>query len=199
MTDFRTATSIGERIQAARKDRGMRTAADLAAAIPGGMVKESTIQNVEAGRKLELTVSQLLNIALALRLPPAFLLAPIGNPDGALDLPHLSQDFSTMVVAEFEGWFSGNTNGAYFITSAAEHRDRNQLQALREFKAELRERTRLIQSLDLEKEMSSTVGGSPDGALESETVARLRETDRRLKKLSEYLESAGLDVGSVAH
>ena len=173
----------------------MRTAADLAAAIPGGVVKESTIQNVEAGRKAELTVSQLLNIAFALRLPPAYLLAPLGNPDGKIDLAYLSDDLENMKVVEFENWLSGNVNGAYSVSSAAEHRDRNQLQALRELEVELRERKRLSQTFDLERGLAAKENFVEDSAaLEGETEARLEETNRRLSRLVDYLESAGWNL-----
>ena len=193
MTDFRTATSIGERIRAARKDRGFRTPAELSAAIPGGVVKESTIQNVEAGRKAELTVSQLLNISLALRLPPAFLLAPLGRLDDKLDLANLSDDFQSMTTAEFESWLSGTTPGAYRVTTAAEHRDRHQLQAIRELGTNIRERDRLTKVLELEAELDSSaydVGRHPG----STTSSRLKESKRRITELTAYLVSSGLEA-----
>jgi transcriptional regulator with XRE-family HTH domain len=192
VTDFRTATSIGERIQGARKDRGMRTPADLAAAIPGGVVKVSTIQNVEAGRKAELTVSQLLNIAFALRLPPVYLLAPLGKPHDRLDLTNLSEDLTQMTVIEFDAWLSGNTLGAYRVTSAAEHRDRNLIHAMRDLEFQNRERTRLGREFELEAELAS------DGhqGRSQETQRGIEDASRRIRELLEYLNSAGLDPES---
>jgi transcriptional regulator with XRE-family HTH domain len=176
----------------------MRTAADLAAAIPGGAVKESTIQNVEAGRKAELTVSQLLNIALALRLPPAYLLAPLGRPNGSLDLANLSDDFSSMTNVEFDGWLSGAPSGAFRITSASEHLDRLQLQALRELAVELRERTRLNKLLHLERELRPETENHESSTLTAGSQARLQETSRRITELTTYLESAGWDIAPWA-
>jgi transcriptional regulator with XRE-family HTH domain len=172
----------------------MRTAAELAAAIPGGVVKESTIQNVEAGRKAELTVSQLLNIALALRLPPAYLLAPIGTPLGSLDLANLSEEFNTMTVIEFEAWLSGNQLGAYTVTSASEHRDRNQLLAMRELDSLLRERIRLRRTIRLENELQTAHADHEISSLRTESQARLEGTDRRVGELANFLESAGWDM-----
>jgi transcriptional regulator with XRE-family HTH domain len=194
VTDYRTAKTIGERIQAARKDRGLRTAADLAAAVPGGVVKESTIQNVEAGRKAELTVSQLLNISIALDLPPAYLLAPLGRPLDSLDLANLSDDFARMTVIEFDAWLSGNTRGAYRVTSAAEHRDRNLIHALRELQSQLRERWRLAHEIELEAELTPHGQESPS----ADTRRRLDDASRRISELSEYLRSSGLDPQSWA-
>ena len=194
MTDYRTATSIGERIQAARKDRGMRTAADLAAAIPDGVVKESTIQNVEAGRKAELTVSQLLNLALALRVPPIYLLAPVGTPDATLDLANLSSDFKSMTVVEFDAWLSGTTSGAYRATSTDEHQDRNHLQAIRELNAAVTERTRLERVRQLEREVASSANSKNADDSPSLQDAQLTETNRRINDLRSYLKSAGLAV-----
>jgi hypothetical protein len=169
----------------------MRTAADLAAAIPGGVVKESTIQNVEAGRKAELTVSQLLNIALALRLPPVFLLAPMGNPHAQLDLANLSDGFESMSAIEFDAWLSGQLLGAYRVIDADEHRDRVLLDALRELDTQSREKSRLERTIELEKELLSDARTDDLRALRGETKRRYDETIVRVAELSAFLKSAG--------
>jgi len=66
MADFRTAQGIGERIQAARKQRGIRSTRELVQLIPNGTVTESILQNIEAGRKKDISVSMLLNITFVL-------------------------------------------------------------------------------------------------------------------------------------
>ena len=78
------------RIRAARRARGRRTARELADTIVGGNLTEAIIENIEAGRKVALGVNQLLNIAMALRVPPGYMLAPLSEPDRPLDLPNLS-------------------------------------------------------------------------------------------------------------
>ena len=58
--------SIGKRIADYRKFGKIGTAADLAARIPNPKVTASVIQNIESGRKADLSVSQLLDIAMGL-------------------------------------------------------------------------------------------------------------------------------------
>ncbi|TFD89813.1 helix-turn-helix domain-containing protein [Cryobacterium serini] len=76
MMNFLAQAGIGDRIQAIRKQHAIRSARALADLIPGDNVTESIVQNIEAGGKDDLLVSQLLNIAKALRVSPIFLLAP---------------------------------------------------------------------------------------------------------------------------
>lgn len=90
MTSFLSQSGIGNRIQAIRKQRGIRSAKDLAAQVPGNDVTEAIVQNIEAGRTLDLSVSQLLNIAKALRVSPIFLLTPIASPLAKLDIANLT-------------------------------------------------------------------------------------------------------------
>ena len=90
LTDFRSESSLDARIRTARRARGRRTARELADTIVGGNLTEAIIENVEAGRKVALDVNQLLNIAMVLRVPPSYMLAPLSEPDRPLDLPNLS-------------------------------------------------------------------------------------------------------------
>jgi hypothetical protein len=80
VTNFLAQVGIGDRIQAIRKQHGIRSARALADFIPGDNVTESIVQNIEAGRKDELLFSQPLSIAKSLRVTPIFLLAPIATP-----------------------------------------------------------------------------------------------------------------------
>ena len=139
---------------------------------------------MEAGRKSELTVSQLLNIALALRIPPVYLLAPLGLPESKLDLANLSPDFESMTVVEFEAWLSGNTTSTHQLSSAAEHRDRNQLAALRELFVQRQERERICRALDLEEELAPRTVDSELGDFQALARSRLRTTDKRIAELT---------------
>lgn len=191
MTAFHDESGIGERIQAARKQRGFRSTRDLAQAIPGGNITESILQNIEAGRKTDLSVSQLLNIALALRVAPAFLLAPLARSHDRLDLANLSDAFREMDVVEFESWFSGNADGAYRPTIADELSERNQLQALRELDRHNRELKRLTALSAIEQDgLSENVQPAAWDSFES----RIGEASRQIDKLASYLESAGWHV-----
>ena len=191
MTDFRTETSIGDRIQAVRKHRGIRTTKELADTIAGDNVTEAILQNIEAGRKSDLAVSQLLNIAHALGVSPLFLLAPVGRPLDTLDLPNLSQALAAMTVVEFDAWISGETDGAYRWTTTDERSERTQLQAMRELDALIRERNRLTSNLQVEATLNTAAGDNDAAQPWNTTQDRLNEANRRITQLSSFLTSAG--------
>ena len=190
MTDFKTEHGLGNRIQAARKVRGIRTAADLAAAIPGGKVTEAIIQNIEAGRKTDITVSQLLNIAFAIRIPPIYLLAALGDPEAKLDLANLSDDLTDMTPAELDAWINGSTDGAYRWKTVQERSERAQLDAFREYQQLLAERTRLRAIAEIEKNDALTESQLSEQTWET-TQDRIDNTQRRISQITEYLGSAG--------
>lgn len=191
MTDFRTADGIGARIKALRKLRGIGSARALADLIDHPNVTDAILQNIEAGRKVDLTISQLLNLALALGVPPSVLLAPIGRPQNSLDLSGLSSGFDGMTSAEFDGWMSGMLESAYVWKTAAEHSERAQLEALRTLLECVREKARLGVALGLEATRES---GSPFIA---DTQKRLSTLDQRIDLLASFLESAGWDTTSL--
>jgi transcriptional regulator with XRE-family HTH domain len=190
MADFRTATTVGARIAALRKARGFASTKALAEAIPGDSVTESILQNIEANRKNDLAVAQLLNIAVALRVSPLFILAPLGSPHEHLDLPHITPAVAEMSVAEFDAWVSGLTNGGYRPVTADEMSERTQLEALRELLAARRERHRLDTLIGLSKEDGSSVA-EPEW---DDFQSRLEETDRRIRQLETFLGSAGWGI-----
>ncbi|MEJ1230771.1 MAG: helix-turn-helix domain-containing protein [Galbitalea sp.] len=187
MADFRTATTVGARIAALRKARGFASTKALAEAIPGDSVTESILQNIEANRKNDLAVAQLLNIAAALRVSPLFILAPLGSPHEHLDLPNITPDVAEMSVAEFDAWVSGLTDGGYRPVTADELSERTQLEALRELLAQRRERHRLETIIELSKDDGSSVAEPQWDNFQS----RLDETNRRIRQLEVFLGSAG--------
>lgn len=190
MTDFRTAGSIGERIQAARKTRGL-SARELAEAI-GGVPTQSTIENIELGRKAAVDVVQLLNIAMALRVPLSYLLAPMGLPDSGLDLPGLSIEFASMTSSEFDAWLSSVPDGARLPTSIDERNAVSELQALRAWKAYVSEIVRLEAALRLQR-VDSVVG---DDGHQRPLETRLAEARREAERLASFLHSAGWPIRS---
>lgn len=194
MTDFLAQSGIGNRIQAIRKEHGIRSAKDLADAIPSENVTEAIVQNIEAGRKQDLSVSQLLNIAKALNVTPIFLLTPIGRPTAGLDIANLSSSFDGMTVVEFDAWISGEAQGAYLWTTAAERSERAQLQAMRDLYQMTRERKRLAANLEVERSLDASTDDPPEPRPWDETEDRLAETNRRIAQLSSYLSSAGWEV-----
>lgn len=198
MTGFIRQTGIGERIQAIRKRHGIRSAKDLADLMPGGNVTEAVLQNLEAGRKQDLTVSQLLNIARALSVPPVFLLAPIARPHDTLDLVNLSTAFDGMTVAEFDSWIAGETSGAYRWNSLIERTERSQLEALRELLASIRERRRLTGNLAVSAQLIPENEAATAPPVWDTTRARLIEANRRIEQLSSFLTEAGWDPAGWA-
>jgi transcriptional regulator with XRE-family HTH domain len=195
MADFRTATTVGARIAALRKARGFASTKALAEAIPGDSVTESILQNIEANRKNDLAVAQLLNIAAALRVSPLFILAPLGSPHEHLDLPNITPDVAAMSVAEFDAWVSGLTDGGYRPVTADELSERTQLEALRELLAERRALRRFQNIIELEKEIPATADGGTAAEWDN-TELRIEETKRRIQQLEIYLASAGWGVDS---
>ncbi|MBX0299403.1 helix-turn-helix domain-containing protein [Cryobacterium sp. 1639] len=100
-----TIEHIGRRVAGYRKAAGFKTAGDLADAIPNDAITKSTIQNVESGRKADLTVSQLLDISKALDIPPVALVVPINMPLAKAELPGVGQSVSEMTVWDVVEWF----------------------------------------------------------------------------------------------
>ena len=178
--------------------RGFKSTKELAAAIPGDSVTGSILQNIEAGRKNDLAVAQLLNIAAALRLSPLFILAPLGSPHEHLDLPNISPAVAGMSVAEFDAWVSGLTDGSYRALSVDELSERTQLEAFRELLAARRElrRLELRPRIDEAKEWQESPGGLEDQAILHDVQFRIDDTKRRISQLEVYLGSAGWGVDS---
>lgn len=187
MADFRSESGIGVRIRLARRERGYRTTADLANAIPGGNVTEAILENIESGRKADISVSQLLNIARGLGVPVSMLLAPIGTPGSNLDLPNLSDDFADMTAAEFDCWLSATPLSSYQPRLASERSDVATLNTLRELGTLRREIDRIRLVLDVGK-------GSGDADLVSDTDidSRLESVEREAARLAALLTSSGI-------
>jgi transcriptional regulator with XRE-family HTH domain len=188
MADFRLETNLGARIRLARRERGFRTTAELANAIPGGNVTESILENIESGRKADFSFSQLLNIARGLNVPLSMLLAPIGRPDSKLDLANLSEDFASMTAAEFDCWLSATPASSYRPRSAAEREDVATLNSLREFGTLSRELERLRIVLEVQ-----AASGDPDlSEASSEIRDRINRLVQEASRVSTLLASSGV-------
>jgi transcriptional regulator with XRE-family HTH domain len=195
MADYRTEKSVGERIQAARKERGIRSTRALSDAIGDGGVSEATLQNIEAGRLSNLSVAQLLNIAYALKVAPSFLLAPIADPQAKIDLPNLSSELASMSSAEFDAWLIGTDEGPYRSTDAEEMRERTQLAAFRALQRLTRERRRLIATHELDIP-SATNDRGPEAHNWNSRAERLELINREIEETTAYLAAAGWKVAA---
>jgi transcriptional regulator with XRE-family HTH domain len=188
MVDYRLEATLGARVAAARKARGIRSTKALSELIGNGTVTEATLQNIEAGRLTNLSVSQLLNIAFALKVAPSFLLAPLAKPDSQIDLQGLSDGLTRMTVSEFDGWLSGANDGRYRPTTAAELSERTELEALRALENLLRERTRLEILAKIEADASESGVGEKAWDRAEDKIAVVK---RQINEARQYLETAG--------
>jgi transcriptional regulator with XRE-family HTH domain len=187
MADFRSETSIGARIRLARRERGFRTTSDLADAIPGGNITPAILENIESGRKADISVSQLLNIARGLDVPISMLLSPIGRSDSQLDLQNLGEDFDGMTAAEFDCWLSATPSSSYRPRRAAERVDISVLSSLRELGTLRREFDRLRIVRDV-----GAASGDSDLTLDASFEARLELVELELERVAALLTSAGI-------
>jgi len=105
-----TIEPIGKRIASYRKARGFKTAAALAEAIPNDAVSASVIQNIESGRKVDVTVAQLLDIAWAMRVSPAHLIVPVHTPMEKFQYPGVGTDVADMSVNDALAWITTRKN-----------------------------------------------------------------------------------------
>jgi hypothetical protein len=197
MADFKTATTVGARIAALRKARGFASAKALADAIPGDSITDSILRNIEAGRKNDLAVAQLLNLAWALRVSPMFILAPLGSPDAQLDLPNIIPELQKLTTAEFDAWASGLGGGAYRPITADERNERTQLEALHELQKERREHHRLQVILEVERDYDKRQGDRDDGGDWANTQKRIEENEDRIAQLESYLASGGWHIAEL--
>lgn len=72
-------------------------------------MSEAMLQNIESGRKADISVAQLLEISWALGISPLLLLAPLDSPHATLDLAGLGDALRAMTSADFDAWVRGTT------------------------------------------------------------------------------------------
>jgi len=174
-----------------RKERGIRTTRDLAELIKGASVTESIIENIESGRKVNLDVAQLLNIAMALEVPPSYLLAPMASPDSEIDLTGLSDAFRGMTALQFDAWLSADTGVTYLPTTVNERYARLELEALGNLNALDAELDRLAAMIQVHHEASHLVGILDVVESYQQRIAAI-EAER--SRLHAYLTSGGWDL-----
>jgi len=162
------------------------SARELALAI-GGVPTQSTIENIEFGRKVSVDVVHLLNIAMATRFPLSFFLAPLARPDAPIELPGLSTAFETLNVDEFESWLTAASDGSYRPQSIEERNAISELQAFREMRALLAEIRRLETALSLQRDVLN----GQDEALIAGNEEKLERAHREVERVRQFLSAAG--------
>jgi hypothetical protein len=153
----------------------------------GTGITAAVLENIESGRKANLDLSQVLNIARALDVPVVNLLAPMARPRDLVDIPNLSPSLANMTAGEFDSWLSAIPGADYGSTSAAERNERAELQALRDLQVAQRELHRLETVDELE-------GPERPAALRATAEATITATTNRIRELRSYLRSAGWEV-----
>ncbi|MGV8851724.1 MAG: helix-turn-helix domain-containing protein [Rhodoglobus sp.] len=97
---------IGERIAKYRKLAGFKTAKALSDALGDG-VTVAVIQNIESGRRRDLSISQLIRIADAVEISPVFLMYDIELPGKTVAIEGAPDRVGSMRGVEFDMWFTG--------------------------------------------------------------------------------------------
>ena len=184
MADGRETTGIGQRVKALRRARGFKAPRDLAEALSGGNITTAVLENLESGRKADLSVSQLLNLARALRVPPSYLLAPVRSPGDQLDLPNLSDDFAGMKAGEFDSWFAGVIGSDYRSAEPVERLELEQLEAYRTMRRLQRE---AIRSEAIERAID-------DDNQKATARSRRALVVKEAAELEDYLRASGWDL-----
>ena len=82
--------TLGQRIGHYRRQAGYRTPADLVATLPEGTLTTATLQNIESGRKKQVSIGELLILARAMRMLPVTLVADPRDPMGPSKVDGLS-------------------------------------------------------------------------------------------------------------
>jgi transcriptional regulator with XRE-family HTH domain len=178
VAEYGSEPTIGARIKAARRSRGIKSIREFADLLQDVSLTESVLENIEAGRKTDLPVSSVLNIARALRVPPPFLLSALTAPTEAPDLPNLSPSLRDLSLAEFDAWLIGDAAGAYRPIDASERNDLAELDAFRELERTKRELQR--------EQITSDLGAAK--------ASRMEFLERRSSELTEFLRSAGWQI-----
>ncbi|MFF2389130.1 hypothetical protein [Agromyces sp. NPDC058104] len=108
MTQEAWVAAFGRRVKDARAARGFRSSLDLAKAIGNGAVSHNVLRNIESGRKAELSIVQVLEIAMALEVTPLALIVDFSRPFEPIDIQGLGPVFSRMTALEFDRWFAAS-------------------------------------------------------------------------------------------
>lgn len=188
MTENLPKSSLGERLRDLRRECGFRSQKDLADAIPGNKVTLATISDIESGRKVTVDISQLFNIAMALHVPPIYLLAPIRSPGAFIDLPNLSDSFTGMTAAEFDAWLSNVEGGAYRASTIEERNAAAEIHAARSLRALRSDIARYEAMLDLQESEHK------DQRFTSSTEERLQAARADAARIETVLRTAGWSI-----
>ena len=197
--------SIGRRVASYRKLMGFDTAKQLAEAIPNDKMTASVIQNIESGRKADLSVSQLLDISKGLGVSPLVLLAPIGRPFSKIDLPNVSDDVASMTVHEFDEWSTmgsevqpGESDQQMSLRRVVNY-TRRLIRAVEEWKKASVDTDLRAEPFEYEAESEDGTSFTTTHDPSSGAWMRLQAAESDVRTLSTYLNSYNVDVSWVPY
>jgi transcriptional regulator with XRE-family HTH domain len=187
------ARSIGERIRELRLRRGFRSVRELAAAIPNARLSAKVVSNIELGRKLDLTVVELLELSRALGVAPQQILVDHHRPYEPTGIPGVSEEIATMSAIDFLEWlplpFEGHQ--LFMDVNAETPEETAALVALRSYEMQRREVAHHTESLARALQVNRKFAGFNDlGHLRN----RVAESFAELRRMASFLEQRGVRV-----
>jgi transcriptional regulator with XRE-family HTH domain len=97
---------IGARIRRLRRAAGFKSREDLANAIGSPSVTATVIKNIEAGRKADMSVVHLLEIAYAIGVSPLVLLLDFSHPNQKASIAGLGANFAGATNNDIDDWIT---------------------------------------------------------------------------------------------
>lgn len=185
------ARSIGERIRELRLRRGFRSVRDLAAAIPNERLSAKVVSNIEIGRKLDLTVVELLELSRALGVAPQQILVDHHRPYEATGIPGVSEEIATMSAIDFLEWLSLPFEGhqLFMNVNAETPEETSILVAIRSYEMQRREVAHHTELLARALQVNRKFPGFNDlGLLRN----RAAESFAEFRRMASFLEQHGV-------
>lgn len=114
---------IGARIRRLRRAAGFTSRDDLANAIGNPAVTAAVIKNIEAGRKADMSVVHLFEIAYALGVSPVVLLLDFSHPNQEASIAGLGPNFSGATNNDLDDWLTEPAAYAPLAFGADDYRE----------------------------------------------------------------------------
>lgn len=187
------ARTIGDRIRELRLRRGFRSARELAAAIPNQRLTAKVVSNIELGRKLDMTVVELLELSRALGVAPQQILVDRYRPYEPTAIPGVSEEIAAMSAIEFLEWLSLPFEGhqLFMDVNAETPEETATLVALRSYEMQRREVAHHTESLARALQVNRQFPGFNDLRLLRNRAA---ESFAELRRMASFLEQHRVHV-----
>jgi transcriptional regulator with XRE-family HTH domain len=116
--------TFGARVRRLRRAAGYTSREELAEAIQNPSVSSAVIKNIEAGRKADISVVHLFEIAFALHVSPLVLLIDFSEPYQPARVAGLGPNFDGVTNIELDEWFTEPASYAPLAFSSDDYRER---------------------------------------------------------------------------